>query len=150
MIVKLGKTSKRRLSTCCPEWQEIITAVINDPDCPYDIGVMCGHRGKEKQNEAFFNKASDAKYGDSDHNFMKGDKPWSEAIDLGIYSAELRDYIWNDQRKYLILAKFILRKAAGLGYFVEWGGSYRLRGGDNDPYHFSLKLKRTQNDVIRI
>ncbi|MCK5608744.1 hypothetical protein KAR91_43100 [Candidatus Pacearchaeota archaeon] len=143
MIVILGKTSSRRLNTCCPELHHIVRAAANDPDCPYDFGVICGYRGKNKQNDAFLSGKSDAKFGQSDHNVKKGNQPWSEAVDLGVYSSKIRDYLWDDYEKHLELSKFILKKANDLGYHLEWGGNYDLRSKANDVFHYSLKFKRT-------
>lgn len=141
MIVTLGRTSRRRLDTCCPPLGLIITSAAADPECPCDFGVVCGGRGKEKQNKAYDEKKSNAKWGQSDHNIMKGDDPFSFGIDVAPYSSEKRDYIWDDELLSAALASHIMRHAVKLGYTLEWGGTYKLRNGNSDPGHFSLLLK---------
>lgn len=59
-----GATSKERLATCHPLLIRLAQAVIRD----FDFSVICGYRGKEDQDKAYFEGASNAKYGDSLHN----------------------------------------------------------------------------------
>lgn len=141
MIIKLGSTSKKRLNTCCPAIQEIIIEAVEDDNCPLDFGVVCGFRGKKLQDRAEHEGKSNAKWGQSDHNVMKGNNPYSFGIDLAPYCSEINNYIWNDMDKYNALATHIMSIAHKLGYHLEWGGNYKLKGGSNDPGHFSLILK---------
>ena len=129
----LGKTSLRRLSTCCPTWQKIIKAAIKDS--PLDFGVVCGFRGEIEQEEAYRNGRSNARWGESDHNVMRGNNPWSLAVDLAPY-ADGR-FLWEDEEAYAALAGHIMSTAARLGHRVEWGGNY---ASIKDLPHFSLRL----------
>ncbi len=140
-IVTLGKTSKKRLGTCCEGWQEIIVSAAADPECPCDFGVVCGGRGEVDQNKAYAEGKSNAKWGESDHNVMRGDNPWSFGVDVAPYDSGIRDYVWEDELLYAALASHIMKHATKLGYSVEWGGTYKLKGGGNDPGHFSMLLK---------
>lgn len=140
MIVRLGKTSTKRLDTCCPPIQEIIRAAAADPECPCDFGVVCGSRGDADQNNAYASGDSGAKWGESDHNVMMGDTPYSMAVDLAPYSTEINDYLWHDKDLFRALASFIVNKAVSMGYVVEWGGNYSNIAGGDMP-HFSLRFK---------
>ena len=141
MIIELGRTSNRRLNTCCPSWGFIIRAAAADPECPCDFGVVCGSRGQEKQEKAFSEGKSNARWGESDHNVMMGDEPWSLGIDLGVYDPDIHNYVWEDPPMYAALASHIMKHAHKSGYHVEWGGTYDLGDGKNDPGHFSLLFK---------
>ena len=140
-IVTLGKTSRKRLDTCADPLQSIIISAAADPECPCDFGVVCGGREEEDQNRAYAEGKSNAWWGESDHNVMKGDKPFSMGIDLAPYEASIRNYVWGDELLFSALASHIMKHASKLGYSIEWGGIYKLRNGKNDPGHFSLLFK---------
>ncbi|MCK5603166.1 M15 family metallopeptidase [Candidatus Pacearchaeota archaeon] len=138
MLVTLGRTSTRRLSTCCPPVQEIVRAAVKDPNCPCDFGVVCGSRGEGGQTAAFESGKSNAKWGSSDHNVMRGDAPYSMAVDLAPYSSKLRNYIWDDEELFAALASHLMSTASRLGYKLEWGGNYT---SIKDMPHYSLLFK---------
>lgn len=138
MIVTLGKTSKRRLATCHPVIQKLVSESASDPECPCDFGVVCGYRGKGGQELAYANNRSKAKWGESDHNVKIGDIPYSLAVDLAPYDPEKRDYVWNStDPRYEALASHLMSKAESLGYKLEWGGNYT---SISDKPHYSLKF----------
>ena len=126
MIVTLGKTSTKRLNTCIPPLQEIFRTAAADPACPCDFGIACGFRGKIKQTIAFVGKNSKAKWGESDHNVMIGDKPYSMGVDAPPYDPKMNNYVWDkDDPRHEALSKHILYTAKRLGYKLEWGGNYK-------------------------
>lgn len=137
----LGKTSKARLATCCPELQEIIKLAIKHPKCPCDFGIICGFRNEKEQTKAYVEEKSNAQWGESDHNFRKGDIPWSLAVDIGPYIDN--DYMWDQKSKlHNILADHIFYITSQLGYHIQWGGTYKI--GPNktpDKFHYSIKFK---------
>lgn len=141
-----GKTSFRRLRTCHPAWGQILTTAIETS--PIDFGVVCGHRRRSDQNQAFADNKSNARWGQSDHNFLKGDKPCSLAVDLAPYSAEHRNYMWPEvvgqeasNEAFKLMSDHIIAVAAKMGYAVESGANYStIKGGDR-PHH-ALKFKR--------
>jgi len=59
-----SKLSKDKLSTCHRDLQRLFNHVILDYDCT----VICGHRGKEEQNQAYADGFSQLKYPKSKHN----------------------------------------------------------------------------------
>lgn len=130
----LGVTSSNRLTTCRPETGLIIRTAIKTS--PIDFGVVCGGRGKFLQEKSKLDGFSDAGWGESDHNIMKGDKLWSPAVDVAPYSAELRDYIWDDNGLWYILHNHIRKTADGLGYKMICG--IMLKGGKKDFPHCLL------------
>ena len=138
MKVGLGRTSKRRLKTCCPPIQHIVEAAAANGSSPCDFGVVCGSRNKEDQTAALMSGRSNAKWGESDHNVMKGDKPYAMAIDIAPYSAKINNYVWDDKELYEKLAYHIMETAVGLGYALEWGGTYKMKDGKGDMPHYSL------------
>lgn len=141
MEFRFSNTSNRRLDTCCQELRLIMRTAIAHHDCPFDFGVICGFRGEGEQNKAYVNGNSNAKWGESDHNFMKGENPWSLAVDIGPFADG--DYVWDQgDLRHEFLATHVLSVAAGLGYHLEWGGTYRLgKTGKPDKFHFSIKFK---------
>ncbi len=138
MIVTLGRTSRGRLATCCPPIRQIITAAAEDSKCPCDFGVVCGARGEKAQNEAKQNGKSNAKWGESDHNVMRGPTPFSMGVDVAPYDPRVKDYVWDGtDPRYAALARHILATAERLGYKLEWGGNYT---SISDKPHYSLRF----------
>jgi len=132
---KFGKTSKARLGTCHPRIRHWLGLAMRDT--PLDFGIVCGYRGKDEQMTAFANGKSHAKYGESLHNFMWGDKPCSLAVDVLPYSAEQRDYLYNDETAILKLHHHLRMVAQGIGLNLTWGGSFNNL---DDPAHWEIKL----------
>ena len=64
---------QQELNTCCISLIQLCTEVIKRYSCT----VLCGRRGKEKQNKYYELKKSKVKYPDSPHN-----KVLSEAVDI--------------------------------------------------------------------
>jgi len=138
---KFGATSRSRLATCCPELQLLMQEAIRDDDCPCDFGIVCGFRGQTEQNRAFYSGKTNARWGESDHNFRKGDTPWSLAVDIAPYANH--NFIWDaEDSRYEKLATHILSVARRLGLHIEWGGTYRIGPTKSpDKVHYSIKLR---------
>lgn len=130
----LGKTSMRRLSTTRPEVRNILMEAIQTSEI--DFGVVCGWRGQEEQNVAYCDGNSNARWGQSDHNIMIGDKPYSPAVDIAPYGAELRDYIWSDDELWKYLHAHVIATAKKLGYKMLCG--VILKNGRVDNPHCLL------------
>ena len=138
MVVTLGRTSKRRLATCCGPLKKIVKAAATDPGCPCDFGVVCGARGEAEQNEAFAGGKSNTKWGESDHNVMMGPNPFSMGVDVAPYDPGMKNYVWDDKDpRYEALASHLLSVASKLGYKLEWGGNYR---SISDKPHYSIRF----------
>ena len=128
----LGKTSLKRLETCHPAWLEILTEVLKDS--PIDIGVVCGGRDEEEQTLCYNAKTSNAKWGESDHNWKLGNKLCSIAVDIAPYSDKIRGYL-TDARSYKLMSDHVIKVAARLGYTVDSGVNYTTIVGGDAPHH---------------
>lgn len=134
-MFSLGKTSTRRLGSCHPTLQKIVQDAIKTS--PIDFGVVCGFRSKEEQDKAFSEGKSNARWGDSDHNFMRGDTPCSLAVDLAPYSAALNNYDWDNKEAFTVLHEHIKKTAYKFGHDIVWGGNFKPF---LDMPHFALKI----------
>jgi len=105
-----GTKSKRELATCDIRLQEIAHIAIKT----VDFAVIEGHRGKEKQNQAFNAGKSEIEWPNGKHNSDP-----SKAFDLFP-----SPYDWKDREAFIRFAAFILGIAAGLGYKLRWGGDW--------------------------
>jgi len=123
-----GRTSQRRLSTCTPNIQRLMTAALHHPDCPHDMSITSGHRTHEEQAALYARgrtapgpKVTNAKPGQSRHNSYP-----SEAVDIVPYVDGSLSWDWDHINP---CAEHIKRVAAGLGIEIEWGGDWRMRDG---------------------
>lgn len=124
-----GNTSKARRDTCCKKWITILDEAIET--APFDFGIVCGFRGETMQNKEFAEGDSKAKWGESWHNVMKGDNPYSLAVDVAPYCPIIRDYLWDDHTKFRQLFEHIRMIAYKHGVTVKWGGTFQsIKGGD--------------------
>ena len=125
-----GKTSKKRLSTCDDRLQKVFNEVIKYVDC----SVLCGHRGKDDQNNAYKEGKSKAKYPDGRHNRQP-----SLAVDVSPYPID-----WKDLERQTLFAGFVLGIAKQMGINLIWGndwdGDFETKDtGLKDYPHFELK-----------
>jgi peptidoglycan L-alanyl-D-glutamate endopeptidase CwlK len=109
--VTLGKASLAKLEMCCDDLQLLILDVAQRVDAGElfsagirDITVLCGHRGKAEQDDAFARKTSKLTWPHSKHN-----KTPSMAVDIAPYPLD-----WNDREAFLVLRGFVLARAAAL------------------------------------
>jgi peptidoglycan L-alanyl-D-glutamate endopeptidase CwlK len=80
-----------------------------------DVSIIDGHRGKERQNEAFKNGFSTLKYPDSKHNSNP-----SRAVDVAPYPID-----WKDIERFEELALIIFEVANEMNVDIEWGGNWK-------------------------
>ena len=85
-MYKFGKTSKQRLATCHPDLQEIMNELIK----VMDVSILCGHRTKEEQNDAYDKGHSKLRYPKSKHN-----KSPSLAVDVVPYPIA-----WDNMKRF--------------------------------------------------
>lgn len=128
MSFKFSDSSKAKLETCHPDLQKLFGEVIKNYDCT----IICGHRNKAEQNEAFMKGYSKLKYPDSKHNSFP-----SKAIDVMPYPIN-----WNDKSRHLHFAGYVQAVADQLGIKIRWGGNFdgdrNLDNGFLDRPHFEL------------
>ena len=127
-----SQRSKARLETCHPDLQRLMNKVVER----YDISIICGHRGREEQEEAFRTGKSKARFGQSKHNSYP-----SKAVDVVPWPFKADD--WNDSNYFSHMAGYIRAVADELGIRIRWGGDWNnnRRTSDEsflDMPHFEL------------
>lgn len=128
-MAKFSQSSQERLLTCHPDLQRLFSEVIKHYDCT----ILCGKRGEKEQNEALERGLSKLKYPLSKHN-----KSPSLAVDAVPYPID-----WQDGKRFLHFAGFVLGVASQLGIKIRWGGDFnRDLNFSNDSFvdapHFEL------------
>jgi peptidoglycan L-alanyl-D-glutamate endopeptidase CwlK len=118
---ELSSQSRERLDTCHPLLQEVFMEVIKHRDCT----ILCGHRGREDQEQAFASGNSKARYGQSKHNYTP-----SLAIDVMPYPVN-----WDDMKGLHEFAGFVMGVAISKGIPIQWGGHFI---GFFDGPHYEL------------
>lgn len=113
---KFSARSKRRLATADPRLQQVFNQVVKWYDCT----ILCGHRGKQDQNEAFNKGRSKKKWPQSKHN----QEP-SIAVDVAPYPID-----WSNHDRFYLFAGFVLGVATQLGVPLRLGADW---DGDGDP-----------------
>ena len=107
---KFGSRSRKNLATCHEDLQDLFNEVIKHVDC----SVICGHRNKQEQNEAFEKKRTKVKYPHGRHNA----KP-SMAADVVPYPID-----WDDRERFHLFAGFVLGIAQSMEINIRWGGDW--------------------------
>lgn len=124
--------SLARLETCHPSLQRIARAAI----VRYDFVVLCGHRSKAEQDDAYERGASKLRWPKSKHNQAP-----SHAIDLAPFPID-----WDDLQAFRDLARIFLEEAEKIGVKVRWGGDWNGNGKPDDKFmdmpHFELVEKK--------
>ena len=108
--------SESRLSTCHPNLQRLFRKVLEG----YDHTIVCGHRGREEQDEAFRAGFSKKKWPEGKHNASP-----SLAVDVAPYPID-----WEDSARFYHFAGYVKRVAEELGIKIRFGGDW------NDDLHF--------------
>lgn len=132
-----GSSSTRRLGECHPDLIKLFTEIIKHVDC----SVLCGHRGKEDQDEAVATGKSHAPWPKGRHNQFP-----SNAIDVAPYDPRIKGGIpWEDRERLTLFAGFVLGIAEKMDINIRWGGDWNkdFKVADNkfdDFPHFELRL----------
>jgi hypothetical protein len=124
-----GKKSTEKLATCDQRLQDVLNEVVKHFDC----SILCGHRGKEEQNEAYHSGRSKLKFPKSKHNGTP-----SKAVDVAPYPID-----WNDINRFHYFAGFVVGIAASKGITLRYGGDWdrdtQLKDNNfNDLPHFEI------------
>jgi len=98
---RFGTKSKMQLHTCDERLVDLFREVVKHFDCT----VIEGHRGKEKQNEAYNKGNSKIKFPNGKHN-----KSPSVAVDVAPYPID-----WNDRDRFHYFAGYVLGTAKQMG-----------------------------------
>lgn len=113
-----------RSKQCLSEAHPLLQIVMNEAIKKYDFSVICGYRGKEAQEEAFREGHSNARFGQSPHNF----KP-SFAVDIVPYPLD-----WNDIAAFNRMGQHVMSVASRLDVKLKWGRDFSFK----DYPHFEL------------
>lgn len=117
---RFSQKSKNKLA----EVDERLRLICEDAIEILDFAVIEGHRGEDKQLEAYRKGLTQVKFPNSKHN----SKP-SKAVDLAPCPID-----WNAVHRFCELAMVIQECAVKRGIKIRWGGTFSF----NDYPHFEL------------
>ena len=134
---KWSSRSQKQYDTLHPELQLVANIVLQIHNC----SLLCGYRGEEEQNEAYYLGNSKLKYPESKHNSNP-----SMAMDLAPY---IKGQSYWDREQVLHFAGIVIAVAhimfeqGHMKYKLRWGGDW---DSDNnfkehsffDGIHFEL------------
>lgn len=132
---KFSTRSLKNLEGIHPDMVKLMKASIID--CPIDFTIVEGVRSVLRQKELYAKGRSkpgkkitncDGVRVRSNHQ-IKADG-YGYAVDIYAYPIDV-----NDTENIRIIAEHIKKKAADLGFRVEWGGDWKMK----DYPHFELK-----------
>lgn len=112
-----GKRSLMFIDQLHPDLQDVLLTAIKD--APIDFCIICGHRGKEKQDAAYDAGNSTLKWPQSKHNSMP-----ALAFDFAPYHKDNPHIRWENIDEFTQVAEHILETALELGITLEWGGHW--------------------------
>lgn len=110
-MAKLSPRSKKILKTCHNDLQTVMNTAIRY----INFSVICGYRGKKKQNKAYVKGSSTLKFPKSRHN-----KKPSLAVDIIPYPTRYKDAF-----EFYYLAGVIHVVATILQIKLKWGGTWK-------------------------
>lgn len=110
-----SSSSRFKLYSCDKKLQDLFNEVIKIHDCI----ILCGHRGKIDQDEAFNRGNSKLKYPKSKHNSDP-----SMAVDVAPYHDDEPHIHWNDLKDFEQFASNVKEIAKNLNINVKWGGDW--------------------------
>jgi len=123
-----GQRSLMRLGQCHPLLSLLMHRVIKRDDLPFDLTILCGHRGQIEQEIAFKNGASKLRWPNSKHNQSP-----SLAVDVAPLLEGKVCWDWDLYNKFAPLVKDEWGKMEeeGLtgGTKLVWGGDWKFRDG---------------------
>jgi peptidoglycan L-alanyl-D-glutamate endopeptidase CwlK len=123
-----SKRSLARLETCDHRLQIVMKRAI----ARFDFTVLCGHRSKQEQNDAYERGASKLQWPNSKHN-----KTPSLAVDVAPFPID-----WDDLGRFREMARIIMEEADKAGIKLRWGGDFNMNGKPDDKFvdmpHFEI------------
>jgi peptidoglycan L-alanyl-D-glutamate endopeptidase CwlK len=123
MTYAWGKRSLMRLGQCHPLLSLLMHRVIKRDDLPFDLTILCGHRGQIEQEIAFKSGASKLRWPRSKHNAMP-----SLAVDVAPLIEGKVSWDWDHYNELAPLIKDEWGKMEDEGLTARqalvWGGSW--------------------------
>lgn len=120
-----SKRSLNNLATCHPDLIRVAQEAIKH----FDFVVICGERGEKEQNAAYARGASNARYGQSAHNYSP-----SLAFDAVPYPID-----WQNIKAFTEMCKVFEKAAKTVNVSIRLGRDFRMR----DYPHVELLNWRT-------
>lgn len=117
-MASFGKRSLERLATCDVRLQQVAKAAI----IRMDFTVLCGHRNKAEQDDAYERGASKLRFPKSKHNSLP-----SKAMDLAPYPID-----WENIDRFIALSHIVLDEAKKFNIPIRWGGDWNRDGNWKD------------------
>ena len=129
MAYKFGFRSTERLKECDYRLQLILNEAIK----LYDFTILCGHRNKQAQDEAYKTGKSKLRWPYSKHN-----RTPAVAVDIAPYPLN-----WNDRQSFIYLGGIMKGIAHSMGITLRWGGDFNMNNDLSDQAfsdlpHFEL------------
>ncbi len=109
---KFSNVSRDRLATCDPILQKLMERAVKR----LDIAIVCGHRGKEEQDEAVRTGKSKLTFPKSKHNSLP-----SKAVDVAFWDGKKLSW---DAKQAAFLAGYILACADEMGIEIRLGADW--------------------------
>ena len=126
---RYSRKSEECLVTCDERLQQLMRHVLPH----FDHKILCGHRGKKEQDEAFSIGGSQKQWPNSKHNSLP-----SRAVDVAPYPYDPKDH-----ERICFFAGHAMMAAKTLGINIRWGGDWNsdthIRDTTfRDLFHFEL------------
>jgi peptidoglycan L-alanyl-D-glutamate endopeptidase CwlK len=115
---RFSSLSEQRLLSCDERLQRLMREAIKH----VDFTVICGHRGRDEQEDAFRLGRSKVRWPNSKHNRYP-----SVAVDVAPYPID-----WQDTARFARLAGYIERIAQEMDIRIRWGGDWDMDGRTAD------------------
>lgn len=117
-------TSRQNMMSCHPDLVRVLNAALQTS--PHDFRVICGHRGKEAQNEAYDSGNSKVRFPHSKHNSYP-----SRAFDFIPLPLD-----WENLEMFVEVGQHFEAVAAEMGIDLRWGGDWDRDGDWKDERFF--------------
>lgn len=135
-----GKSSKRELKTLCKTARLFFLEAWRTADRHTgDFSLIRGFRPEDLQELRVIQGKSNAHWGESDHNVMKGDNPWSMAGDICPYCHILKKCVWSDPELWKHLYEHFYKVAERMGVKIKCGVT--LKDGTVDNPHIAFLMR---------
>lgn len=117
---KFGARSLQNLATVEPKLQAALRRALSYGIM--DFTIICGHRGKAEQDEAYSTGRSKVQFPNSKHNTNP-----SVAVDVAPWPID-----WTDSLAFARLAGIISAAASEEGISLRWGGDWDKDSSSKD------------------
>jgi peptidoglycan L-alanyl-D-glutamate endopeptidase CwlK len=111
MMPHFSASSLKYLGECDPGLQKVAHEAIKT----FDFKVICGHRGKNAQDQAYATGKSKVRFPHSKHNQTP-----SHAFDAVPVPLD-----WNNIDSFKAMAKAMKAAAKTVGVHIKWGGDFK-------------------------